>query len=66
MRVILEQVEGEFYCDIILKPKEIDKITLGKMIEGFAFLNRQRYHVGVLVEEATADDDDDELWLDDY
>jgi hypothetical protein len=56
MRTILEQVDGDFYYDIILSEREIDQMKIGRMIQGTSFIDRKRYHVGITIEGVPIDE----------
>lgn len=56
MRTILEQVDGEYYYDIILSPQEIEHMKIGRMIQGTSFVDRKKYHVGITIEGIPIDE----------
>lgn len=52
MRVILEEVEGSFYQDIILEPQDLEALEKGVVLEGETIANKKRYYVGVRLGES--------------
>lgn len=47
MRIIIEEVEGAHYQDVILNPDELNALQDGKLIEGLAIIRSKRYHIGI-------------------
>ena len=49
MRIILEEVEGSFYMDIILSEEENKDLIDGKLAEGITLMKSRRFYVGVRI-----------------
>jgi hypothetical protein len=47
MRIIIEEVEGAHYQDVILTPNEVKDLGEGKLIEGLAIIRSKRYYIGI-------------------
>ena len=47
MKIIIDELEGAIYCDIILFSKELEKMKEGEMVEGFTVFRRKTCYVGV-------------------
>lgn len=47
MKIIIEEVEGAHYQDVILDPEEIGKLSQGKLTEGMAIIRGRRYYIGI-------------------
>lgn len=47
MRIIIEEVEGAHYQDVILSPEEIKELENGKLIEGLVIIKSKRFYVGI-------------------
>ena len=47
MHIILEKIEGVIYGDIILSPKDIERITCGELIDSTTRVDKNRCYLGV-------------------
>ncbi|HEY5236127.1 MAG TPA: hypothetical protein VIJ14_08120 [Rhabdochlamydiaceae bacterium] len=47
MRIVLDNIEGEIYGDIILSPSEMERMRSGEMIDTYTALGSRRYYLGV-------------------
>jgi hypothetical protein len=52
MRIILEDVEGAFYQDIILEPEDLEALKKGSVLEGETIAKSRRYYGGVRLGES--------------
>ncbi len=52
MRIILEEVEGAYYQDIILEPGDLEALKKGTILEGETMAKTKRYYVGVRLGES--------------
>ena len=46
MRLIIDELEGPYYMDIVLFPDEIERIKLGEMIDTHGCVNGKQFYVG--------------------
>jgi len=51
MRIIIEEIEGAVYQDIILTEEEIKDVLSGIMSEGVTLLRSKRHYIGVRMGE---------------
>jgi hypothetical protein len=47
MRIVIEEVEGAHYQDIILDLEEIKALEEGQFLEGLAIIKYKNYHIGI-------------------
>lgn len=63
MHIIIEEVDGAYYGDIVLSPAELKRIKRNEMIEGQEIFRRRKVYVGVrlqgLWDEPDEDDEED-------
>lgn len=46
MNVIIEEVDGNFYMDVVLSPEEIKRIKRSENIDAQAIFKRRKWYVG--------------------
>ena len=46
MKIVIEQIDGNFYCDVVLSDAEIQTIDGGQMVEESMIFQRRRWHIG--------------------
>lgn len=46
MKLVIEQIDGNFFCDVVLSAEEIDKINDGQMVEEALNFQRRKWHIG--------------------
>jgi hypothetical protein len=47
MRIIIEDIDGVFYLDLILTEDEADSMVKGKLLEGMTTVKSRRFYIGV-------------------
>jgi hypothetical protein len=47
MRIVLENIDGQIYGDIIINPKEMDAMRQGEMIDGMTFFDKKKCYIGL-------------------
>lgn len=47
MRTILEEVDGQFYSDIIISIDELKSLTRNEMVQGEVIYKRRKCYVGI-------------------
>ncbi len=47
MRVLIEEIEGNHYLDILLSEKDVNMIRYGEMITRDAYMDGKRLHIGI-------------------
>jgi hypothetical protein len=46
MRLVIDELEGPYYMDVVLSPEEVERMKLGEMIDGCACINGKTFYVG--------------------
>lgn len=49
MRIIIEDIDGSHYQDIIISIQELEKLTNGHVLEGMAIVKSKRHYIGLRV-----------------
>lgn len=62
MKIVIEQVEGNFYADVILDREELELVDDNKSIEGETTFNRRKVYVGVRLRGVWDYDEDEETY----
>lgn len=52
MRIIIEEIEGAHYQDVILSPMEVKALSDGARLEGLAIIRNKRFYVGLHIGHA--------------
>jgi hypothetical protein len=47
MQIVIDEVDGAFYSDLVLSPAELLRIKKGEMLEGQVIFRRRKCYVGV-------------------
>lgn len=47
MRIVIEDVEGSIYLDLILDKDECETLIEGRLLEGMTTLRPKRFYIGV-------------------
>lgn len=47
MKIIIEEVEGAHYQDVILTPEEIGSLAKGDLLEGMVNIRAKRFYIGL-------------------
>lgn len=47
MQIVIEEVDGAYYADVILSPAELGRIKRNEMVEGQSIFKRRKCYVGV-------------------
>lgn len=64
MRIILEQIDNDFYGDLIMTPEEAEQMAMGEMIEDCTICNKQKYYLGVRLQNSWSETYEEESWWD--
>jgi len=59
MHIVIDEIDGIFYADVILSPSELKRVKRNEMVDGQALVKKRRYYVGVRL-QGTYDDDEEE------
>jgi hypothetical protein len=62
MKIVIEQVDGNYYADVILDREEIDKIDENLTLEGETIFKRRKVYVGVRLRGVWDYDEDEETF----
>lgn len=57
MRISLEQLDDEFFLDILLTQGEIERILEDRLVTGFSYILNEMVYVGVGLNTETEDED---------
>jgi len=47
MRIVLDNIDGSIYGDIIINPREIESLKQGEMVDGITIFDKKRCYLGV-------------------
>jgi hypothetical protein len=61
VRIVVEEIDGAFYSDIILSPAEVKRIKRNEMIEGQVIHRRRKCYVGVRLQGLWDINEDDPI-----
>ena len=50
MKIILDEMDGTSYADIILEAKEVKNLSEGYLVPGDVYYKRNRWYVGIRLE----------------
>ena len=60
MHIIIDEIDGAFYADLILSPAEIKRIKRSEMINGSIIFRRRKCYVGVRLQGLWDYDEEDD------
>lgn len=46
MMLVIDELDGPYYMDVVLSSDEIDRIRLGEMVDGYACVGGRSFYVG--------------------
>lgn len=46
MRLLIDELEGPFYIDIVLSPDEVERMKDGEMVDAFYAIGLKRFYIG--------------------
>ena len=52
MKIIIEQIEGNYYAELVLNQREVDLVKENCMIQEATTINRRNWYFGVRMESA--------------
>lgn len=60
MQIIVDEIDGIFYCDIVMSPNEIVRVKRSETIEGQAIHRKRKCYVGVRMAGQWDEEEEDE------
>ena len=65
MITIAEEIEGNFYIEIVLTAQEMKNMIKAEMVEGSVILRKRKYYIAVRIKGEWDDEqEEDEVWQD--
>lgn len=63
MRIILDEIEGAVYGDLVISSKELERLKYGEMIEGESFFKYKRYYLGIRMQgDWDYEEEENDFW----
>jgi hypothetical protein len=59
MHIVIDEIDGAFYADIVLSPQELKRVSKSEMVNGEIIFKRRRCYVGLRL-QGTWDYDEEE------
>lgn len=60
MKIIIEEVDGAYYSDLILSPEELKRLKRNETVDAQAIYKRRKIYVGVRLQGIWDYNEDDE------
>ncbi len=57
MRISLEQLDDEYFLDILLTQAELEKVLEDRLVTGFSYILNERVYVGIGLNTNMEDED---------
>jgi hypothetical protein len=61
MKIVIEEVDGAFYSDLIASPEELKRLKRGETVDGQAIYKRRKIYVGIRLQGVWDYDEDEEI-----
>lgn len=61
MKIVSEDVDGDFYIDLVLDPQEVLELSNREMVEGIMYVKGRKWHLGLFQEGVWDHEDEDEV-----
>jgi len=58
MHILLDEVDGSIYGDIIISSKELQRMKYGEMIDGLGIHEYRRFYLGIRLQGAYDDEEE--------
>lgn len=60
MHIIIDEIDGAFYSDLVLSPQEVKRIKQNEMVNGQVIFRRRKCYVGIRLQGLWDFDEEDE------
>jgi len=60
MLIICDDVEGNYYIDLVLSPSELKRLKRNEMVCGETILKKRKYYLGIRLQGTWDYEEDDE------
>lgn len=57
MRLVVEEIDGPIYIDVVISPEELEKMRFGEMIDTSMIASGYRFYVGVRMDSTYEKED---------
>jgi hypothetical protein len=61
MRIILENIDGSIYGDIIISPREIETLKMGEMVDSMTYLDKKKCYIGVRLQGSWDEEEEKQI-----
>lgn len=63
MQIIIDEIDGAYYADVVISPSELKRIKQNEMINGQLIFKHRKCYVGLRLQGVWDFDEDDETIL---